>query len=112
MPRRKVTAEVEAHRPLISFERIIYEKASFKVSKGVLTSLDRYVAYIKEATGDEPTPDEVIDKGMQRLFDADRGFKQWLQKNGANSGSDHRAEPANSTVKSAAAGIVAEKPPA
>lgn len=112
MPRRKVTAEVEAHRPLISFERIVYEKASFKVSKGVLTSLDRYVAYIKEATGDEPTPDEVIDKGMQRLFDADRGFKQWLQKNGANGGSDHRTEPVNGVVKSAAAGIVTEKPPA
>lgn len=112
MPRRKVTTEVEAHRPLISFERIVYEKTSFKVSKGVLTSLDQYVAYIKEATGDEPTTDEVIDKGMQRLFDADRGFKQWLQKNGANGGSDHRAGPVNGVVKSAAAGIVTEKPPA
>lgn len=112
MPRRKVTAEVENHRPLISFERIVYEKASFKVSKGLLTSLNQYVAYIKEASGDEPTPDEVIDKGMQRLFDADRGFKQWLQKNGANGGTDHRAEPVNGAVKSAAAGIVTEKPPA
>lgn len=92
MPRRKTQAETDAHKPLLTFERIVYEKTAFKVSKGVLVNLEQYVAYIKDATGDDPTPDEIVDKGMQRLFDADRGFKQWLQKNGTSSGNDQQPE--------------------
>ena len=52
MPRKKVLSENEAHKPLISIERIVYEKAAFKVSKGVLVNLEQYVTYIKDATGD------------------------------------------------------------
>lgn len=92
MPRRKTQAETDGHKPLLTFERIVYEKTAFKVSKGVLVNLEQYVAYIKDATGDEPTPDEIVDKGMQRLFDADRGFKQWMQKNGASGGTTQQSE--------------------
>jgi hypothetical protein len=100
MPRRKVQTETEAHKPLISIERIVYEKAAFKVSKGVLANLEQYAAYVKDATGDEPTPDEIIDKGMQRLFNADRGFKQWLQMNVTNGGNVRQAESLNGRAKS------------
>lgn len=109
MPRKKVQVENEAHKPLISIERIIYEKAAFKVSKGVLVNLEQYVFYVKDATGDEPTPDEIVDKGMQRLFDADRGFKQWLQKNVVIGGNDRRAEPLNGSAKSVVA-VAASEP--
>jgi hypothetical protein len=108
MPRKKIQSENEEHKPLISIERIIYEKAAFKVSKGVLVNLEQYVAYIKDATGDEPTPDEIVDKGMQRLFDADRGFKQWLQKNVVNSGNGRRSESPNGSAKSLVAVAASE----
>ena len=109
MPRKKVLSENEAHKPLISIERIVYEKAAFKVSKGVLVNLEQYVSYIKDATGDEPTPDEIVDKGMQRLFDADRGFKQWLQKNVTNGGKGRQAESLNGSAKSVVA-VTAPEP--
>lgn len=92
MPRRKTQADTDVPKPLLTFERIVYEKTAFKVSKGVLVNLEQYVAYIKDATGDDPTPDEIVDKGMQRLFDADRGFKQWLHKNGAGGGTTQQSE--------------------
>ena len=66
MPRKKTLTETEAHKPLISIERIIYEKTAFKLSKGVLVNLEQYVSYVKDATGDEPTPDEVVDKGIKK----------------------------------------------
>lgn len=109
MPRKKIQTESEAHKPLISIERIVYEKAAFKVSKGVLVNLEQYVSYIKDATGDEPTPDEIVDKGMQRLFDADRGFKQWLQKNVTNGGKGRQAESLNGSAKSVVA-VTAPEP--
>lgn len=103
MPRRKTPTEGEAHKPLISFERIVYEKTAFKLSRGVLTNIEQYVAYIKDVAGEEPTPDEIVDKGMQRLFDADRGFKQWLQRNNSTNGHEQRFEAETSSVKSASA---------
>ena len=46
----------------------------------VIANLREYVAYVKNDTGKETTRDEVVDRGLQRLFDADKGFRQWLQK--------------------------------
>ena len=92
MPRRKSNAEGENRRPLIRIERILFEKASFKLSTGVLTNIAEYAAYVKAITGDEPSQDEIVEKGMQRLFDSDRGFRQWLQKDAARNGNGARAE--------------------
>jgi hypothetical protein len=58
----------------------------------VLANLREYVAYVKDVTGKDTTPDEVVDKGMQRLFDADKGFRSWLQKK--NSDGRTKTKPA------------------
>ncbi|MBL8204733.1 MAG: DUF2274 domain-containing protein [Blastocatellia bacterium] len=79
MPRKK-NVEGELRKPLLRFERIVYEKASFRLRQDVLQQIAEYVLYVKEMAGEEPTPDELIDRGMQRLFDADRGFYQWRQQ--------------------------------
>ncbi len=80
MPKGKRNVEGKARKPLIRIERVFYEKVSFKLRTDVIGNIAEYAHYIKEMTGDEPTPDELVDRGMQRLFDADRGFRQWLQK--------------------------------
>lgn len=85
MPRRKNT-DGELRKPLLRFERIVYEKASFRLRQDVLQQITDYVLYVKEVAGEEPTPDELIDRGMQRLFDADRGFQQWRQNKAEQSG--------------------------
>lgn len=83
MPKgKRNSTEAKVRRPLIRIERIYYEKASFKLRTDVIGNINAYAQYIKEVTGDEPTPDELVDRGMQRLFDADHGFRQWLQKKG------------------------------
>lgn len=79
MPRKK-NVEGALRQPLLRFERIVYEKASFRLRQDVLQQIAEYVLYVKEVTGEEPTADELIDRGMQRLFDADRGFYQWRQQ--------------------------------
>ncbi len=71
--------------PLISFDEVTAEKESFKLSWTVLANIREYVAYVRDVTGRDTTADEVVDKALQRLFDADKGFRHWLQKkNGAN----------------------------
>src|SRR5215510_10459353 len=77
MPKGKRKVEDKVRRPLIRIERVFYEKASFKLRTDVLANIEQYVLYIKEMTGDEPTPDELVDRGMQRLFDSDRGFRNF-----------------------------------
>jgi hypothetical protein len=83
----------------------------------VLANIREYVAYVKEVTGKETTPDEVVDKGMQRLFDADRGFHQWLQKKNAEgkiNAKPAKQEKPGKLEKSVADGkpIVPVEPPA
>jgi hypothetical protein len=81
--------------PLISIEETASERESFKLSWTVLANIREYVSYVKDVTGKETSPDEVVDKGLQRLFDADRGFRQWLQKKSGghkNRGKQGKAE--------------------
>jgi len=80
MPKIKRKDATDSSMPLIAFEEVTSEKESFKLSWTVIANIREYVAYVKEVTGRETTRDEVVDKGMQRLFDADKGFRQWLQK--------------------------------
>ena len=91
MPTGKRKESGSASIPLINFDEIAAERESFKLSWTVLANLRDYVAYVREVTGRETTPDEVVDKGMQRLFDADKGFRQWLQKK--NSESRNKTKP-------------------
>jgi len=95
--------------PLISIEEISSERQSFKLSWTVLANIREYVAYVKDVTGKEASPDEVVDKGLQRLFEADRGFRQWLQKkssshkNRAKQGKAEKTERQSSDPKVEAA---------
>lgn len=100
MPRAKRNATTETHKPLISFEQTAYEKISFKLSEPVIANLKAYAAYVQASTRQQPTLDEVVSKGMQRLFDADKGFRNWLhQQNGSHAAMEK--EPAASADESA-----------
>lgn len=79
MPKRKKTEGGSVPKPLLRFDRVVYEKATFRLRQGTLQQIYEYVLYVKDMTGGEPTSDELVDRGMQRLFDADRGFRAWLQ---------------------------------
>ncbi|MGE0133448.1 MAG: hypothetical protein AB7U82_35680 [Blastocatellales bacterium] len=108
MPRGKRNVEAKVRRPLIRIERVFYEKASFKLRTDVIAHIEQYVLYIKEMTGDEPTPDELVDRGMQRLFDSDRGFRQWLQQKAPQNGDAARAEDAGEAAKRMIASVTSE----
>jgi hypothetical protein len=108
MPKGKRNAEAKVRRPLIRIERVFYEKASFRLRTDVLANIGQYVLYIKEMTGDEPTPDELVDRGMQRLFDSDRGFRQWLQQKDSQNGRVARAEEVGDAAKRMGAAITLE----
>jgi hypothetical protein len=108
MPRGKRNAEAKVRKPLIRIERVFYEKASFKLRTDVLGNIEQYVLYLKEMTGDEPTPDELVDRGMQRLFDSDRGFRQWLQKKAPVNGSAAKAEETIDAPKRMSAAVTPE----
>jgi hypothetical protein len=109
MPKVKRNAETKVRRPLLRIERIIYEKASFKMNRDVLANIEQYVLYLKEVTGDEPTQDEIVDRGMQRLFDADRGFHQWLQKKASQDGSGAKIEVVSDALKQTSGRLSSEK---
>ncbi len=103
MPRKKSNAEANEYRPLLHFERIVYEKATFKLSKGVIANIDHYIAYLKSLTADEATADEIVDRSLQRLFDADRGFRQWLNQHAPAEDKTLRREPVNEVARYATA---------
>ncbi len=102
MPKRKKNEAGSVLKPLLRFDRVIYEKATFRLRQITLQQIYEYVCYVKEMTGGEPPSDELVDRGMQRLFDADRGFREWLQRRDRQEGIGinpaRASEPATSTV--------------
>lgn len=80
MPRSPRNADADGLKPLLSFERVIYEKESFKLSQAVIAQIKSYAQYVKATTSHEPTQDEIVERGMQRLFEADKGFRAWSQQ--------------------------------
>jgi hypothetical protein len=97
MPKNNRRESANGPAPLITFDEVAAEKESFRLSWTVLANIREYVAYVKDVTAKETTPDEVADKALQRLFDADKGFRQWLQKkNGA-----HRSRAKNAKAEKA-----------
>lgn len=90
MPKNNRKETANGIAPLISFDEVAAERESFKLSWTVLANIREYVGYVKDVTGKETTPDEVVDKALQRLFDADKGFRQWLQKK--NGGQRNKAK--------------------
>jgi hypothetical protein len=104
MPRSQRNAESDAYKPLINFEKIAYEKLSLRLSEPVVTHLKSYAAYVAQSVGATPTVDEIVDKGMQRLFDADKGFRNWLQQqNKAETQSAAGGSPIAASMESASA---------
>ncbi len=80
MPRSPRIADADGLKPLLTFERVSYEKESFKLSQVVLAQIKSYAQYVKATTSHEPTPDEIVERGMQRLFEADKGFRAWAHQ--------------------------------
>jgi hypothetical protein len=86
MPKINRRDTADSSVPLIAFDEVTFEKVTFKLSWTVLANLREYVAYVKEATGNDKSPDEVVDKGMQRLFNSDKGFQKWLKSQNSGTG--------------------------
>lgn len=65
-------------RPLMQIERVAHETLPrFKIDKVVAEKLGLYTRYFAEATGIEVTMDEVVEKALERLFNADHDFRKW-----------------------------------
>jgi hypothetical protein len=80
MPKNNRKETANGITPLISFDEVTAERESFKLSWTVLANIREYVSYVRDVTGKETSSDEVVDKALQRLFDADKGFRHWLHK--------------------------------
>ena len=65
-------------RPLMQIERVAHETLPrFKIDKMVAEKLGLYARYFEEVTGIEVTMDEVVEKALERLFNADHDFRKW-----------------------------------
>ena len=65
-------------RPLMQIERVAHETLPrFKIDQVVAAKLGLYTRYFEEATGIEVTMDEVVEKALERLFNADHDFRKW-----------------------------------
>jgi hypothetical protein len=89
--------------PLISLNEFTAEKESFQLSWPVLAHLREYAAYVSEVTGRATSADEVVDKSLQRLFDADKGFRVWLQQKNAGAAPRQKSNPPDRGERSAPA---------
>jgi hypothetical protein len=110
MPKNNRRVSANSPAPLITFDEVAAEKESFRLSWTVLANIREYAAYVKDVTGKETTPDEVADKALKRLFDADKGFRQWLQKKNGEGKVRAKRERADKPMADGKAGASSEPP--
>lgn len=78
MPKGKQKSADAGFRPLMQIERVAHETLPrLKIDKMVAEKLGLYTRYFEEATGIGVTMDEVIEKALERLFNADHDFRKW-----------------------------------
>lgn len=67
--------------PILQLNRMIYVKIGGKILDTTGEKLDKYIAYATEQMNTEITKGDVIEHGLNLLFDRDSGFKNWLKEN-------------------------------
>lgn len=101
--RRNGSTEVVESVPLVSAKRGKFETIErAKVEALVFARLEDYKAFVAEIEGEEPEAGAIISAGLEMLFDADRGFEQWVAER-RKKGKNGAQVPANGTPENAGA---------
>ena len=73
--------DTKTDQPILRLNRISYVKVSGKVLDSTAAKLDKYIEYATEKIKTEINSGDVLEHGLQLLFDRDAGFKNWLKQN-------------------------------
>lgn len=79
--------------PVLQFEHVERRPLRAQLDSRVLDDLDAYGKYILAQTGHEPTPDEIAEKALAKVFNSDIGFRDWQHGRKPESKSEARVEP-------------------
>jgi hypothetical protein len=83
--------------PLIDLSDDPLKELKVNVRMSVLTLVNHYVEFYKSVKGGSPDKNRVVDQGLQRFFDEDKAFQNYMK-----SGSARRtATPSASATPSA-----------
>ncbi len=73
--------KTKTNEPILQLKRLNYVKIGGKILDSTNAKLDKYISYATERMKTEITSGDVIEHGLNLVFDRDAGFKEWLKQN-------------------------------
>lgn len=67
--------------PILQLKRLNYVKIGGRILDSTNTKLELYIRFATERMKTEITSGDVIEHGLNLVFDRDAGFKEWLKQN-------------------------------
>lgn len=66
--------------PLVNVIRIKNQRLTCDVDSRRLITLEEYIRYAEQQTGEKPTSGEVVGVALEQLFKLDLGFQRWQEE--------------------------------
>ena len=73
--------KTKMNAPILQLKRLNYVKVGGRILDSTNAKLDKYISYATESMKTEITSGDVIEHGLNLVFDRDAGFKEWLKQN-------------------------------
>ncbi len=86
--------------PLIDLSDDVPRELKVRVRNSIHDLIALYVQYVQEATGVKGDESRVVDRGLERFFASDTGFKNFREKRPKANGSSPRPAPSSAAPTS------------
>lgn len=70
------------NKPVLAVRRVTYQTLRVRVQSKTAELLKEYIAFYQETEKETPIEAELVEAALNRAFEKDKGFQEFLQKKG------------------------------
>lgn len=71
-----------ASKPVLAVRRVTYQILRVRVQSKTADLLKEYIAFYQETEEETPVEAELVEAALNRAFEKDKGFQEFLRKKG------------------------------
>lgn len=71
-----------ASKPVLAVRRVTYQILRVRVQSKTANLLKEYIAFYQETEKETPVEAELVEAALNRAFEKDKGFQEFLRKKG------------------------------
>ena len=72
----------QASKPVLAVRRVTYQILRVRVQSKTADLLKEYISFYEETEKETPVEAELVEAALNRAFEKDKGFQEFLRKKG------------------------------